>query len=156
MHPSKSLDKTSPTATRQAAMRLLARRDHSQLELQRKLIQRGYDTAAVKTICQELIQQGLLNDARFTESYCYWRKNRGYGPLRIAMELQQHGVTSDLIEHYLQPDAPEWLDHMQRVYQKRFGKKNLKDLHEKAGCMRFLQYRGFSGAQIQILLKSKS
>ena len=41
---------------------------------------------------KELIEDGLLSDERFAESYFQSRKNRGHRPLRIRNELKQKGV----------------------------------------------------------------
>ena len=50
---------------RNTAMRLLSRREHSQLELSAKLVHRGFDEGLIKGLLQELEQQDLQSDRRF-------------------------------------------------------------------------------------------
>jgi regulatory protein len=50
---------------RRVAMDLLARREHSVLELTRKLQARGFEPQLVDAALQQLVADGLLSDARF-------------------------------------------------------------------------------------------
>lgn len=132
----------------QTAIRLLARREHSALELQRKLQQRDYPLDLIKQQLAKLMQQDLLSEKRFIESYIRARRNKGYGPVRIKMELQQRGIKPEDIELYLNATDADWLRLSEQVRQKRFGKKIPADFAEKARQMRFLQYRGFIATQL--------
>ncbi|MCB1644681.1 MAG: regulatory protein RecX [Pseudomonadales bacterium] len=86
-----------PSDIRRAAMDLLARREHSRLELHEKLSRRFAG-------CQELIQsetekltaEGLQSDARLAEAYVRARSNRGQGPRKIRMELRQRASVTTL------------------------------------------------------------
>ena len=138
----------SASEVRHAAVRLLARREHSRFELQQKLQQRGYLIELIQPELEKLVQKGLLSEERFVENYVRARRNKGYGPLRIVVELQQRGVSNDLIDHYVDHAAEEWLQLAAQLRQKRFGKPIPKDFNEKAKQMRFLQYRGFVMEQI--------
>ncbi len=137
---------------RQTAVRLLTRREHSQVELQRKL-QLKYDDsdatkATIKAVVQSLYEKGLQSDARFTESYIRMRAGRGYGPARIHMELNERGSAGELIENYIQTAEIDWYALALQIKSKRFGgiKVSGADL---ARQMRFLQYRGFTHEQIK-------
>lgn len=134
---------TNSSVIRNCALNLLARREHSQQELRAKLLLREFAREEIEQILQILKQENLQSDVRFAESYTRMRINRGYGPLRIGMELQQRGVDSDLIAANLAQDNEFWLDKMDEVKRKKFGNKIAKDFPEKAKQMRFLQYRGF-------------
>lgn len=90
----------SPDATeaeaREAAIRLLARREHSAAELRRKLGQRDWAADTVARVVDGLAAQGLQSDRRFAESYARQRAERAYGPRRILAELGERGIERDL------------------------------------------------------------
>lgn len=96
-----------------------------------------------------LIQDGLQSDERYAESYVHMRRKRGYGPLKIKQELQQRGVSSDLVDIFVEFNDKIWLDTACQAYEKKFSGKQLDTANERAKRMRFLQSRGFTGDIIQ-------
>lgn len=134
--------------TRQAAMKYLARREHSTLELNRKLLGKGYDHGIVQDVLNELAAQSLLSDERFTENYVRYRKGKGFGSLHIQSELRERGISEDLIDKYVDARDKSWLELVRQVQQKRFGENVPEDIEEKAKQVRFLQSRGFTSDQI--------
>ncbi len=76
-------EKSLQSGIRKKAMDLLARRDHSEQELRRKLKSREYDADTIDEVLQELISDRLQSDERFTEAYVNHRFNAGVGPLKI-------------------------------------------------------------------------
>lgn len=134
---------------RLAAMNLLARREHSQQELHDKLLNKGFDADAVQSVLSTLSREGLLSDERFTEAFINSRLQRGSGPMKIVMELQQRGIGHELISCYLDERDTKWTQRAVEVRVKRFGPSLPRDFKERARQMRFLQYRGFTMSQIQ-------
>ena len=124
------------------------------MELARKLRVRGYDEQSVQLVVLKLAQEGLQSDGRFAENYVYNRLDKGFGPLRIAMELRERGVGDDLIELHLDRSAHEWSQRASLVRQKRFGSNLPTTFKEQARQSRFLQQRGFSGDQIRQIFKA--
>jgi regulatory protein len=139
----------------EAAIRLLAMREHSQLELQRKLIQKGFKAQAVDQTLQDLIGQNLLSDERFTEAFVLSRRERGTGPVKIQAELQQRGIDSSLISRYLDFRDPDWLDLAEQVRQKKYGRSLPAEYPVKMQQARFLANRGFSHEQIRRVLDAE-
>ncbi|MGI8740169.1 MAG: regulatory protein RecX [Gammaproteobacteria bacterium] len=137
---------------REIALALLARREYSQRELQLKLISRGVEASAIGALLEELAAERLQSDARFTENYVNARHARGFGPLRIRLELQQRGVDESLIDAHLDACEGAWEDLMRAQYHKRFGDRPAEDFAERARRGRFLQQRGFSSERIGRLL----
>lgn len=133
---------------RHTAINLLARREHSQLELRQKLLRRGYAAELIATVLLQLMQKDLQSEARFVENYVRTRSNKGYGPTRIMAELQQRGISAEFIKTVIDENAVEWLSLARAVWQKRFSKKLPGSSAEKMKQIRFLQYRGFSQEQI--------
>ena len=125
-------------------MGLLARREHSVLELRRKLLQKGFDEGDTESVIERLRENNLLSDERFAETYINMRRQRGYGPLRIAQELKERGVDSELSVRYLEGLENEWQTVMIQQYSKKYGNEAIDEFKEKAKRMRFLQGRGYS------------
>jgi len=133
---------------KKCALNLLARREHSQQELRQKLHLRNFDRNLVESILQELANQGLQSDQRFAECYARMRINKGYGPVRIVLELRQRGVADTLIDKVLSNDI-DWPEIVTKIYRKKFGNKHPKNFAELSKQMRFLQYKGFTVEQLQ-------
>jgi regulatory protein len=126
---------------------LLSLREHSRLELERKLLRR-FEKHLIEEVLQELVQQDLQSDERFTEQYIYSRRNKGYGPLRIRSELSERGIDDGLIGIYLDIEAHDWKDLMLAVAARKFGEQPAADKKELAKRGRFLSARGFPSWQI--------
>jgi regulatory protein len=133
----------------------LAYRDHSTAELFRKLHHdKDFNEVEVHAALLVLQQEGLLNDARFTENFIRYRCSKGYGPVRIRAELLERGVAQNLIEQHLQIADNVWLDKVRKVWDKRFKGSLPQDFRARAQQMRFLQYRGFTTEQINSIFNS--
>jgi regulatory protein len=139
------------------AMRLLVRREHSALELRRKLNDRGYTAAAVESVIVALLEAGALSDRRFADLYVQGRFERGFGPVRIGVELRERGVDAALIEAALGSyAASDWQLSARRQRHKRFGAGRPAAFTERVRQMRFLQQRGFSAGQIRTVLEDET
>jgi regulatory protein len=140
-------------SVREAAMNLLARREHSTRELRDKLLVRGFEQDEITPVLQTLSREGLLSDERFTESFIHWRMERGSGPLKIRAELRQRGVADEIIAACLDERDRVWLERAEAVRCKKFGAALPVEYKEKARQARFLQYRGFSAEQTRSVLR---
>jgi regulatory protein len=138
---------------RRVVTRILTRRDHSHVELIQKLRIRGYEREEIEIVITEFAQNGMLCEQRFAENYVYWRKGRGYGPLRIQQELQSKGITAEIIAGHLDMSGDAWLTEIRRVWKKHFKEKMPADFQERAKQMRFLQYRGCTMEQIESIFE---
>ncbi len=138
---------------RAVAMRLLSRREHSQLELRRKLRRRGYDEGIIESVIDRLITDNLLSDERFAQALVYTRTERGYGPLRIAYDLRESGVGAELIESVVDADSETWRSRLCEILLKKFGAEPPTDYKEWARRANYLQRRGFSTSLVRAALK---
>ena len=126
-----------------AAVRLLAAREHSRAELERKLATKGHQEDAFGPVLDDLEQRGLLSDQRFAEQYVAQRVRKGYGPLRIRAELRERGVSSELIAEALDHGDHDWPGLLRDVRAGRFGKGFPADRRDAVRQARFLAQRGF-------------
>jgi regulatory protein len=140
-----------PRFIRQAALGLLARRDHATRELERKLKDRGFAAEAVGDVLKELAAKRFLDDARYIEHFVSYHASRGQGPVRIAAELRQLGLPAEAIEEQLDT-VTDWRDQARAARRKKFGASVPKTFRERARQARFLEYRGFSSEHIRAAL----
>lgn len=129
-------------------MDLLARREHSRLELQHKLQQRVESSGMLEEALDQLVEDNLLSDERFSEAFIYSRLNKGYGPVRVKAELKARGISSRLIDQYLDEGADSWLQQLEQVVIRKYGMQPEQDMDSRARQQRFLQQRGYSYEQI--------
>ncbi len=133
----------------QAAIGLLAQREHSRFELNRKLARRFNRDERVALVLDDLQRRGLLSDRRFAESYVAMRMRKGFGPIRIRAELQERGIESALLEACLDAGRETWVEQLRQAATRRFGAEPPKGKAQQAKQARFLQYRGFPESLIR-------
>jgi regulatory protein len=131
-------------SAKSVAVRLLSRREHSAYEIRDKLVKREFDEKEIEQAIVELITGGWLSDERFTEAYIRMRQLKGFGPIRIAIELNERGVKESIVAQYLHAQDVHWFDSLQQQYKKKYKNKAVEDYNDKAKRIRFLQYRGFT------------
>jgi regulatory protein len=145
-------DPSDPADCRRRALDLLARRDHSRLELERKLAARGYAPETVAEALNELERGGLLAARRFVESFVRSRAARLQGPVRIRAALAERGIGAAEAADFLDGGEHDWAALAARARVKRFGPARPADFKERARQARFLSYRGFEPRQIDAAL----
>jgi len=131
-------------------LRLLAMREHSVKEIATKLFDKSEASDTVYAVVDELLEKKYLSDERFAESYVRARANRGFGPVKIKAELKQKGVSSGLIQDYLDEGAALWFDNAASQYQKKYGDSAISDYNAWTKRARFMQSRGFTMEHIHV------
>jgi len=136
-----------------AAQGLLARREHSQLELMQKLQKKSFDELIISEVLLKLSQMDYQSDQRYAAARLRNLTNKGYGPNYIKQYLNQRGISSTLIENCFDNFDINWFNCVQKVWQKKY---NLvpADLKTKAKQQNFLYYRGFDGGLINKLFRN--
>ncbi len=134
---------------RSAALNYLARREHAPKELQRKLANKDFSPEDIQAVLTQLSQENVLSTTRFVENYIHYRRNRGFGPVRIKLELVERGVADSIIDRYLSTNDVSWFDLAAAVLQKKLRGKIPGDFQARAKYMRFLHGRGFTSEQIE-------
>ena len=135
-------DATPVEAARAHAIRFLARREHSRLELRRKLGSRGHDAGVVEKVLVELARAGLQSDARFAEGYVRSAIGRGQGPVKIRATLRARGINAEGANDALDTNA-DWPRLARAALAKRFGAQPPTDRAAWARQARFLAGRGY-------------
>lgn len=136
-------------AARLAALRLLNRRDYGARELGARLAERGFEAATATIVVECLVQEKLLDDARFAEHFVAYHANRGQGPVRIAHRLREAGVAAPLVTAAVDARSAEWRRRCVELRRKRFGAREPASWAERGKQARFLTQRGFSSDQVR-------
>ncbi|MCU0735369.1 MAG: recombination regulator RecX [Methylotetracoccus sp.] len=139
---------------RERALRLLARREHSRIELARKLEQAGFATDEIATLLDEFEGRNWLSDRRFAESWVADHRARA-GSIKLAYELRQRGVSDSIIGAVLNEERDSEFERAREVWRRKFGSIPT-DASDKARQARFMQSRGFSLEAIRHILDSKT
>jgi regulatory protein len=134
------------------AMRFLARREHTRVELRRKLEARAQEGDDVEAVLDELAQRGWLSDARFAEQAIRARSRR-FGPLKLAQQLRSRGISDETISAGFRAAGEDGASDIARVWGTRF-RAPPQDDRERGRQVRFLQGRGFALEAVFRFLKS--
>jgi regulatory protein len=133
------------------ALRYLSAREHSRLELARKLTRHIQEGDDLNQLLDWLVAQKFLSDSRFAESLVNRRAAR-YGSSRILSELQSHGLDDAAVSTLRISLLEDENERAFQVWEKKFG--TAATSHEgRAKQMRFLHQRGFSNSAIQSAIK---
>ena len=125
-----------------AAMRMLVRREYSQLELRQKLQQKDFDSTLITGAIDLLVEQDYQSDARFAQDFIVMRFNQGKGPIKISGELKQRGVEAFDLSVF------DWFALAKNIRVVKYGEDLPSEYPEIAKQKRFLQSRGFGFEQI--------
>lgn len=135
----KTTNNEGPLAT---AVRLLARRDHSEWELRAKLKQKGYLPAEIDLVLERVKNEGYIDDERVKKHIIEKLvREQHYGLHVIVGKLRTMGLTvaTETVREYLSLED-EWA-----VAQKLLAKhKAVFDKENYPRLSRVLNNRGFS------------
>ena len=127
------------------ALKLLSLREHSRLELERKLaahVQEGDDLAA---LLDELERRGFVSAQRVAESVLHGKASR-LGAGRLLRELRSKGLDETIVREAAEQLRGTELQRAHALWLKRFGAPPATP-QEHMRQMRFLAGRGF-GAEV--------
>jgi regulatory protein len=140
------------------ALRALGRRDHSEAELRRKLIDRGISDAAVDDIIDKLKRSGYLDDRKYALRWAESavRNGKGYG-FRLRFELARRGIAEDVateVAERMRVEHDEG-EAVRAIVTRKFAgfEAQHADDRQKRRITGYLQRRGFSLAAILQLFR---
>ncbi len=140
-----------PLSLKARALRYLSMREHSRLELARKLSRYAEEGDDIDALLDFLEKNNWLSQVRFSESLIHRRAAR-FGNSRIVAELQSHGINGEAL-HDLKADlSGSEIARACEVWQRKFG-TGAADAAERNKQMRFLMQRGFSQCAIRAAMQ---
>lgn len=141
------------------ALHYLSLREHSRLELGRKLARYAQEEDNVKALLDFLENAKFLSCERFSEALIR-RRSENYGNSRILAELQTHGLDPQLLAQSKVALGQSEIIRACKVWQRKFGVQTDENQttitsEQRARQIRFLAQRGFSSDAIRIALRGK-
>jgi regulatory protein len=133
------------------ALRYLSMREHSRLELGRKLARYAEEGDDVEALLDFLERNNWLSQERFAESLVHRRAGR-YGNSRVLAELQQHGVKGEDLDELKAGLKDTEVARAKEVWRRKFDRVP-EDAAERSKQMRFLMQRGFSQSAVRAALQ---
>lgn len=132
------------------ALKLLAGREHSRRELERKLAAHEQEPGELKSALDELQQRGFIDEQRVVDSLLHRRSAR-LGAGRIQQELQAKGLDAERIAVAVASLKATEVARARDVWRKKFGVLPA-DAAQRGRQTRFLLARGFSGEAVRRVL----
>jgi regulatory protein len=139
--------------TLQRAYRLLSLRPHSEKELEKKLLEKGFPAAVVKEALEKLRDMQYLNDTSFAGQLTHnLAVNKLWGNRKIIANLREKGLTADLIASAIEEVRQEFSEENALailIRKKIAGEKSAAvDIKEKKRIFQSLLGRGFPAGLI--------
>lgn len=133
------------------ALRLLAAREHSRKELERKLAAHEAEPGQLKTALDELQARGFIDEQRVVDSVVHRRAGR-LGAGRIRQELQAKGLDAERVALAVTSLRATEVERARDVWRRKFGTLPM-DATERARQARFLLARGFANEVVRRVLR---
>ena len=102
-------------------------------------------------LIERLCAEKLVDDRRYLENLVETQAARGHGPNWVRAELRKRGILDAQAEACID-SYPDWVAQLLKARQKKFGTSLPTNYPDQQRQARFLDYRGFTGAQIRTAL----
>jgi len=132
------------------ALRLLAQREHSRTELERKLAPHEQEPGQLKRALDELQARGFIDEQRVVDSLLHRRAAR-LGAQRIRQELQAKGLDGERVAAAVATLRASELERARDLWRSKFGTPPA-DRAAYARQARYLLARGFDAEAIRRVL----
>ena len=129
------------------ALKLLAAREHSRSELEKKLASHEEVPGELAQALDELQAKGFISEQRVVESVLHRRAAR-LGTGRVKQELQAKGISAEVMADAIDALRSTEMERAREVWRKKFGEPAV-DAAGRAKQMRFLAARGFGADAIR-------
>ena len=135
------------------ALKYLSTREHSRIELGRKLSRYAEEGDDVEALLDFLEKNNWLSQERFAESLVHRRAGR-YGNSRVLAELQQHGLKGEELDELKSGLKETEVARAREVWRRKFNRVP-QDAEDRSKQMRFLMARGFSQGAIRSAMQGR-
>ena len=145
----------TPPSAYNYALNLLSARPYATRALHRKLIQKQYSAADADDAIRRLVDNGLLDDAKYAEQYARSKMlSTGTSKRRVQQDLYRKGITGDLatnaIAKVLESEEIDPAVVIERVARKKLAQLgNLEPLVLRRRLFAFLARRGYDVDEIK-------
>ncbi|NLA53894.1 MAG: regulatory protein RecX [Clostridiales bacterium] len=141
------LEETAQTAYQKAlqkAVWLLSRRDYSEQQLRKKLVDAAYRPQTCERVCDFLKAGHYLDDARYAENFIMRRKSKS-GSRKLSMDLRYKGIENETTQTALESfSQEEEIEAACKLAKKYLSTKALEPQEAFRKCAAYLARRGYS------------
>ncbi len=128
----------------QLALRFLAVKDRSRLEVDRRLNRQGFDRPTIEAVVPQLMDKGYLDDEAYAVNYVNYRAKISPRSRRLmAQELKHKGIAAGEIETALKAVDERQLA-LACIHRKRRRWRRFEDPQRRMKIMAYLGRKGFS------------
>lgn len=120
---------------------LLSKRDYSEQDLRRKLVQKEYSQEEIEQVIERAQSNNWQSDERYCAGFIRYRSQQGIGPRRLKQELKLKGIKDWLIDQELENAEIDWFILAEQVFEKK--RPLVWDIKAKQKMWRFMLSRGF-------------
>ena len=145
----------TPPSAYDYALNLLSARPYATRALHRKLIQKQYSAADADDAIRRLVDNGLLNDAKYAEQYARSKMTTtGASKRRLQQDLYRKGikgdVATDAIANVVEQDEIDPATVIERVAKKKLAQLGaLEPFVLRRRLFAFLARRGYDVDEIK-------
>ena len=145
----------TPPSAYNYALNLLSARPYATRALHRKLIQKQYSAADADDAIRRLVDNGLLNDAKYAEQYARSKiLGTGASKRRLQQDLFRKGIKDDVATHaiaaVLEEDDIDPAVVIARVAKKKLAQLgDLEPIVVRRRLFAFLARRGYDVDEIK-------
>ena len=136
------------------ALKYLSQREHSRLELERKLTPHAEEGEDLGAVLDALEAKGFISPERVAQSVVYTRGKK-LGTARVLQELRNKGLDDDTVRAAAEQLRDTEHARAWSVWQRKFGTP-AETPQERMKQMRFLASRGFSSDVVGKVVRGQS
>ena len=135
------------------ALRLLSQREHSRLELERKLAAHETEPGQLAKALDELQAKGFISEQRVVASVVHRRASK-LGAARVRQELAAKGLSGEAVAEAMEQLRATELARAREVWARKFGAPATEP-KEKARQIRFLVSCGFAAEVVRRVVQGQ-
>jgi regulatory protein len=133
-------------------LKMLARRELSELQVRQRLTRKGYEPDAIDDAITQLREEHAIDDARVAEAIARKETSvKRHGKLRVRLQLERAGIGSAIAKRTVD-DVFDAMDHdalLEASLKKRLrGRERIADDREFERLYRYLAAQGFEDDRI--------
>ncbi|MBF6631510.1 MAG: recombination regulator RecX [Comamonas sp.] len=136
------------------ALKYLSQREHSRLELERKLTPHAEEGEDLTAVLDALEAKDFISPERVAQSVLYRRSGK-LGTSRVLHELRSKGLDDEVVRAAAEQLKDTEHARAWEVWQRKFGEPATTP-QERMKQMRFLASRGFGGDVVSKVLRGQA
>ena len=132
----------------QKATDLIAKFVKTEKQMEKYLLEKGFDKSVVEDTLKKLKEYGFVDDWAYVQNYINFKKNVE-GARKIKQELYLKGVSRELVNRAFDEIGGECEEQKCKELAEKYVRNKEKTLKLKASLNRFLLSKGFDYADVK-------